>query len=402
MKILLVGGGSGGHVTPVVAVAKKIHDFDTEAEIRIWTDKKFAKQTTDLAPDFAKISVISSGKFRRYANLKFLNKYFSWYHITKTHLPNLVDSGKIFGGFLQSVIKLKKWRPDVIFAKGGYVCLPVGIAAHFLKIPLVIHDSDTVPGLTNRVLSRWASAIATGSPVENYPAYPKKITHFVGIPVRETFANYDKKARAEIKLELGLDPKKKLIFVAGGGGGAAIFSTVFREIAPKILTEFDSQIFLLTGKNKAFSVADYAKKFEINVREKINQNFIVKDFVSEEYPDLLNACDVFITRAGATSLAEAAVSETATIIIPSPFLAGDHQTKNAEIFAEAGAAFSLKQNATEDKPDPKLAEEMQEKIQILLGNNGEKIRGELGKNLSKFARTDAIDQIVKMIFGAVK
>ena len=402
MKILLVGGGSGGHVTPVVAVAKKIHDVDTEAEIHIWTDKKFAKQTTDLAPDFAKISVISSGKFRRYANLKFLNKYFSWYHITKTHLPNLVDSGKIFGGFLQSVIKLKKWCPDVIFAKGGYVCLPVGIAAHFLKIPLVIHDSDTVPGLTNRVLSRWASAIATGSPVENYPAYPKKITHFVGIPVRETFANYDKKARAEIKLELGLDPKKKLIFVAGGGGGAAIFSTVFREFPPKILTEFDSQIFLLTGKNKAFSVADYVKKFEINVRKKINQNFIVKDFVSEEYPDLLNACDVFITRAGATSLAEAAVSETATIIIPSPFLAGDHQTKNAEIFAEAGAAFSLKQNATEDKPDPKLTEEMQEKIQILLGKNGEKIRGELGKNLSKFARTDALDQIVKMIFEAVK
>jgi len=85
---------------------------------------------------------------------------------------NIVDFFKVVGGFFQSLYKLVVWRPDIVFTKGGYVCLPVGIAAHVLRIPLVIHDSDAHPGLTNRILSQWATAIATGAPLEYYQ-YPK-------------------------------------------------------------------------------------------------------------------------------------------------------------------------------------------------------------------------------------
>lgn len=390
MKILLVGGGSGGHVTPIIAIAKKLRQDDPRNEITIWTDKKFFAQTCALAqnelPKSVKIVCIPSGKLRRYANLNFWYKYFSWYHLTHTHLPNLVDSFRLVGGFATSLARLRRLQPDVIFCKGGYVCLPVGLAAHLLNLPLVIHDSDTVPGLTNRVLAHFASAIGTGSPVENYPNYTRQITKFVGIPVRAEFTELDAAARRQTKKDLGLDPAKQLIFVAGGGGGAAIFSEIFREIAPKLIAKFNVQIFLLTGKGKGFAV-----------EKPLANDFIVKDFITDEYPALLNACDIFVTRAGATSMAEAAVSETATIIVPSPYLAGDHQTKNAEIFAKADAAIALKQNKTEDNFDTKLADDLSRNIAQLLGVDGERRRAELGRNLAKFAKKDALDAIVKMI-----
>ncbi len=403
MKILLVGGGSGGHVTPIVAIAKKLHELEPRAEIRIWTDKKFAQQTRSLAPDFARVEIVSSGKLRRYANLTFFNKYFSLYHLVHTHAPNFRDVFRIIRGFFQSVFRLKRWRPDVIFAKGGYACLPVGVAAHMLKIPLVIHDSDTVPGLTNRVLSRYATAIATGAPVENYPSYPRKKTRFVGIPVRENFVKMTPLEKRKTREELGLDPKKPLIFVAGGGGGATIFSRIFREIAPEIVRK-NAQIFLVTGKGKGrgVDVAAESEKLAPNERKLFRENFTAREFVTDEYPALLNSCDVFVTRAGATSLAEAAASGAAAVIVPSPFLAGDHQTKNAEVFARAGAAICLKQNKTDDQRDEKLTGEMRETLRELLGENGEKTRKKLAENLAKFAKKNALDEIAEMILTAAK
>lgn len=402
MKILLVGGGSGGHVTPIIAIAKKLHELKPGAQIKIWTDKKFAEQTHSLAPKFAKVEIISSGKLRRYANLGFFNKYFSWYHLTHTHLPNLRDSFRILRGFFQSLSRLKRWRPDVIFCKGGYVCLPVGIAAHLLKIPLVIHDSDTVPGLTNRVLGRYAAAIATGAPVENYPNYPKKITRFVGIPVRESFRKLSESDKRKTRQQLDLDPTKSLILVAGGGGGATIFSRMFREIAPEIIDKFNAQIFLITGKGRGFDVGDVVQNYDENTAKSLRRNFIVREFITDEYADLLNSCDVFVSRAGATSLAEAATSQAATIIVPSPYLAGDHQTKNAEIFARAGAAIALKQNKTDDLRDEKLTHEMAREIEKLLSADSEKIRQKLSENLAKFAKKDALGDISEMILVAVE
>ena len=142
----------------------------------------------------------------------------------------------------------------------------------------------------------------------------------------------------------------------------------------------------MTGKGKGFAV-----------EKPLAENFIVRDFITDEYPALLNACDIFVTRAGATSMAEAAVSETATIIVPSPYLAGDHQTKNADIFAKANAAITLKQNKTEDNFDDELADNIYHNLTELLGPDGDLKRVRLGKNLAKFAKKDALDAIVKMI-----
>ena len=178
MKILAVGGGSGGHVTPVVAVLRELKARDQSAEIRFWCDRKFAPQAKSIMHHFddtIPVQPIFSGKLRRYHTLPLWRQLLRPVTIV---FPNLRDIFFVVCGFVQSFFKLLVWRPDVVFTKGGYVCLPVGLAAKILRIPLVIHDSDAHPGLTNRVLSRWATAIATGAPLEYYP-YPKKISRYV-------------------------------------------------------------------------------------------------------------------------------------------------------------------------------------------------------------------------------
>ena len=148
-KILAVGGGSGGHVTPVVAVLRELKSQDPSIEVRFWCDNTFGRQAKSIVGYYdpeVRVDTIISGKLRRYHHLTFLQ------HLTIPSVlwPNLRDGVLVVAGVVQSVNKLLIWRPDVVFTKGGYVCLPVGWAARFLRIPLVIHDSDAHPGLTNR------------------------------------------------------------------------------------------------------------------------------------------------------------------------------------------------------------------------------------------------------------
>ena len=164
MKILAVGGGSGGHVTPVVAVLHELKNQNDSVVIRFWCDRTFASHARSIIKHFdASMSVqtIYSGKFRRYNNVSL------WRQVTRPSIVlfNIRDFFLVAIGFVQSVVKLLFWRPDVIFTKGGFVCLPVGMAAKLLGIPLVIHDSDAHPGLTNRILATWATTIATGEPL---------------------------------------------------------------------------------------------------------------------------------------------------------------------------------------------------------------------------------------------
>src|SRR5690606_36158674 len=155
-----VGGGSGGHVTPAVAVIREFKKLAPRATVRFWCDKGFidrARSIIGAADESIELEPILGGKFRRYNGISW------WGHLRRPSIvwPNVRDGFLVFVGFFQSLFKLMVWRPDVVFAKGGFVCMPVGLAAKLLRIPLVIHDSDAHPGLTNRVLGKFAQYIAT-------------------------------------------------------------------------------------------------------------------------------------------------------------------------------------------------------------------------------------------------
>ena len=148
-KILVVGGGTGGHTTPVVSVVKELQSIKHNIDVEFWTDRKQYKNVKNTKFERpVLVKRIISGKLRRFTNWNFW-EYIKHFHIV---LLNLIDLIKLGFGFIQSLIRLIFWRPSVIFLKGGYVCLPVGLAAGILKIPYVIHESDVMIGLTNRLL----------------------------------------------------------------------------------------------------------------------------------------------------------------------------------------------------------------------------------------------------------
>jgi UDP-N-acetylglucosamine--N-acetylmuramyl-(pentapeptide) pyrophosphoryl-undecaprenol N-acetylglucosamine transferase len=382
MRILAVGGGSGGHVTPVVAVLKELRAKQPKVELRFWVDKKFAPQAKTVMSSFddsIAVHTITAGKLRRYHHLTL------WQHIVWPSLmfKNLADGFLVGVGFIQSLFKLIIWRPDVVFTKGGYVCLPVGMAAHVLKIPLVIHDSDAHPGLTNRILARWATSIGTGAPLEYYH-YPKSKSKYTGIPINTDFKPYTKAEQWDAKREWGINPDKPLIVVTGGGLGARRLNNTVVAVMKKLRKS--ASVILLSG------VAQYD---ELRAQlPKNSENFQLHAFTSK-MPQLLGAADLVVTRAGATTILELAAIAKPTILVPNAALTGGHQLKNAAVYQDAGAAVVLDEDETVDKPNLLV-----EAINDILENP--KATRAMTQRFLGFAKPNAAKDMARMILAARK
>ena len=181
MKVMMTGGGTAGHVTPLLAVASELKKEQPSASIRyIGNYGDTFGHLVKNSNDFDKSYLIFAGKFMRYHKISKL-VYLKDPRIT---LKNIRDLFLFLFGFIQSIAYLVFWRPDVIFVKGGFVGLPVGLAGAFLRIPVVTHDSDAVPGLTNRILSRYSKLQAVAMPIDSYK-YNKKTIRLTGLPINE-------------------------------------------------------------------------------------------------------------------------------------------------------------------------------------------------------------------------
>jgi UDP-N-acetylglucosamine--N-acetylmuramyl-(pentapeptide) pyrophosphoryl-undecaprenol N-acetylglucosamine transferase len=382
MKILAVGGGSGGHVTPVVAVLKELRAKQPKVEMRFWVDKKFASQAKTIMASFddtVAVQTITAGKLRRYYHLTLL-QHFLWPSLM---FKNLGDGFLVFVGFVQSMFKLIIWRPDVVFSKGGYVCLPVGMAAHVLKIPLVIHDSDAHPGLTNRILARWATAIGTGAPLKYYH-YPKSISTYTGIPINAEFAPYNTSKQWDAKREWGISPDLPLVVITGGGLGARRLNNTAVSILKDV--QKVATVVLLSG------VAQYDE-----LKQQLPENskqFQLHAFTNK-MPQLLGAADVVVTRAGATTILELAALAKPTILVPNAALTGGHQLKNAAVYEDAAAALVLVEDDMVENPDLLL-----NAITQLL--SAPKETKAMAKRFSAFAKPDAAKDMARLILAARK
>jgi len=297
---------------------------------------------------------------------------------------NIRDSFLVGVGVIQSFIKLIFWRPDVVFTKGGYVCLPVGLAAKVLGIPLVIHDSDAHPGLTNRVLSKWAVAIGTGAPLEYYD-YPKARSHYVGIPIAADFRELSEHERTMARTEWGIDIDFPLVVITGGGLGAhRINDAIVEKLS--LLLEFTSVV-LVSGTSQ-FD--------ELNAMTPVNSNrFQLHPFVSEGMAKLLGGADIVVTRAGATTILELAALAKPTILIPNGTLTGGHQLKNARVYSDAHAVQIVDEDRLKTEPDVLVYA-----IKKLLKDTSERTR--LSDNIAAFARPEAARDMADMIISAVR
>jgi UDP-N-acetylglucosamine:LPS N-acetylglucosamine transferase len=330
----------------------------------------------------AKIPVytIIAGKLRRYHHLSIMRQLL-WPSLV---LSNIRDGFLVIVGFLQSVVKLIIWRPNVVFAKGGYVCLPVGIAARLLRIPLVIHDSDAHPGLTNRILGKWATAIATGAPLKYYP-YPAKKSCYTGIPIAPEFHEFSDKERQAAKAQWGIDASRPLIVVTGGGLGASRIN--------------DAVIFTLDDMLKLGSLVLISGTWQYDELRSItppnDDKFQLHSFISNNMASLLGAADVVIARAGATTIIELAALAKPTILIPNGKLAGGHQLKNAAVYLKENAVIVVDEDMMIDNP----------KILILavrdVLSNPERAH-KMAQLFASFARPDAARDVADLIISSAK
>lgn len=387
MRVLFAGGGSGGHVTPLRAIAAELRSQSSaELELTVISDRAFFDQTRFLFKDDSDIHLrrIFSGKLRRYNGKSLL------WHVS--HLPtvlkNFRDIFLIGIGIVQSIIYFLLHKPDVVFCKGGYVCVPIGIAARLFQVPLVIHDSDTHPGLTNRFLSRWAVKIGTGMPTKYYQYDAEKMV-YTGIPVNSGFRPFSSKDQIKTKKHLKLSGDKPVLLVTGGGTGAQELNNILLSCAQELLSS-GWQILQVTGKGKAAKVRTLHESLPKSQQE------AWQIFEFTEMLPLVTAADIIVSRSGATAMQEFANAKKPVITVPSPYLSGGHQLKNAAMFAENKAAILLHEVDLKHEPERlvEVLSDLKEKPQ-----SANKLAAVL---YEKFAKPEASKELAAMVLDQIR
>ncbi len=318
------------------------------------------------------LSTVQAGKIRRYKGLGVLAKLKLWRHYSY----NIIDIVRVSLGFIKSLHLLAKDRPDIVFSKGGYPALPVCLAAVVLRLPLVTHDSDAVPGLSHRIVRRFVRKrlVGVGSSASD---------NVVGVPIRSEF--YKQGAGEESILQnYNISKHDKYIVATGGGLGATKLNMAVLDVF-SALEDHSIRLVLLSGEK------DYELAQE-NIKATGNIDRIELRAFSPDMPALLRRATVLITRAGATSMAEAAAAGVPSIILPNGSLPGGHQSHNAQAFADAQAAIVIP-SAT-NKVDHQA---LTDNLRALVGD--EQLRTKLSKNVQSLARPDAATRTAMVILS---
>jgi UDP-N-acetylglucosamine--N-acetylmuramyl-(pentapeptide) pyrophosphoryl-undecaprenol N-acetylglucosamine transferase len=326
IRVLFTGGGSGGHIYPIIAVAEALRDLavaeGTELELNyIGPRDKYAEF---LADEGIGVGTIASGKLRRYFSLK-----------------NLLDIPKVFIGFLQSLFKLLWLMPDVIFSKGGTGALPVVIAGRFYRIPVIIHESDATPGLTNLLSSRFAARIAVSFESALKYFNPKKAA-WTGTPIRKELLR-DRITKEAAKEELGFDQKEPLILVICGSQGSERINEFVLTNLENLLKE--SQVLHQTGLANFGNVEKLSRAALLNVpiKTEAKRPYRAVPYLEENLKTALTAADLVVARAGSGTISEISAFAKPSILIPLKESANDHQRLNAYEFAKVGAAIVIEE-----------------------------------------------------------
>ncbi|MDY4692997.1 MAG: undecaprenyldiphospho-muramoylpentapeptide beta-N-acetylglucosaminyltransferase [Blautia sp.] len=351
--IVLTGGGTAGHVTPNIALIPRLKELGYRISY-IGSYNGIEKNLIEelQIPYYG----ISSGKLRRYFDLK-----------------NFTDPFRVLKGFGQAKKLLKDLKPDVVFSKGGFVTVPVVIAAKKCKIPAIIHESDMTPGLANKLCLSSASKICCNFPetVNNLPADKAVLT---GTPIRRELLNGNKEAGRKF---CGFTDDKPVLMVIGGSLGAASVNENIRKILPELLKEF--QVVHLCGKGKTDDSL------------KSTNGYVQFEYIQEELPDLFALADIVISRAGANAICELSALKKPNLLIPLSAKAsrGD-QILNARSFERQG--FSMVMEEEEITPDSLL-----NSIHKLYENRSRYIQA-----MSESSHIDAIQKITELIEECVQ
>ncbi len=305
-KIVMTGGGTAGHVTPNIALFESLQKDGYE----IYYIGSYEGIEKGLIED-KKIPYygISSGKFRRYRSWK-----------------NLTDPFRVLHGFFQARRLLGRIRPNVVFSKGGFVSVPVVMAAKTRHIPVIIHESDLTPGLANKLAMPSATKVCCNFP-ETLPYLPKEKAVLTGSPIRQELLHGNKQAAKDF---CGFTSDLPILMVMGGSIGSVYINNAIRGCIDDLLAKY--QIIHLCGKG--------------NIDESLGdkKGYAQFEYISENLPDLFAAADLVVARAGANSICELLALHKSNILIPlSRNASRGDQILNANSFAKQGFSVVLEE-----------------------------------------------------------
>ncbi len=361
--IVITGGGTGGHITPALAVADQLDSLG----YRVIFIGSMNGPEKDLVTEAGYTFYgIQAGKLRRYID---------WH--------NLTDLFKVMVGFWQARNRLARLKPAAVFSKGGYVTVPVVYAAAFLEIPIIIHESDVVMGLANQLAASKAQIIATGYPVESYARTLPVQLRFTGNPVRELFKT-KLTDRRQALLRHGLALTRPLVVVMGGSQGAQAINQLIFDGLPTLLQTV--QLIHLTG----VSHREEATHIKAALPRALAKHYHPYGFVGEELVTFLQLAEVVVSRASAGSLSELALLGKPTILIPLSTSASGHQQANAEAVAKKGAALVLDETKL-------TSQQLVQTILKLVADKEE--QAELSRSIRSFSSPQAAALIAELISG---
>lgn len=371
MKVVFTGGGTAGHFYPIIAIVQRLNELiDQEKlidiEIYYVSDSPYDERL--LFENGITFKKLTAGKLRRY--FSFLN---------------IVDLFKTIVGVARAVIVLYVLYPDVVIGKGGYASFPALLAARILRIPVIIHESDSVPGRANLIAGKFARRIAVSYP-EAAEFFQKEKTALTGNPIRREVAIPMREGSYELlKLETGIP----VILILGGSQGAALINDAIAQVGPQLVERY--QIIHQVGEKNLEAVKNM---MEVIMEKSTHKDrYKIYGYLNEiTLKSAAGVADVIVSRAGST-IFEIAVWGVPSIVIPITDSNGDHQRKNAYAYARAGGCIVIEEaNLTTNLLLSEIDRLMVDTV----------LREKMKRGAHSFARTDAAEKIAHEIIAVLK
>lgn len=358
MRLLISGGGTGGHIYPALALIERLKKRDPSAEVLYVGTRRGLE--SKIVPDAGiPFKTVEIQGFRRSLSLENFKTIYLF-------LKSVRDSKKI----------IREFKPDVVVGTGGYVCGAVVYAAAKSKIPTLIHEQNSVSGVTNKFLSRYVDKIGICFP-DVKADFPSNKVVFTGNPRAQQVADIQPSQTLQ---KYGLTAKKPTLLIFGGSRGAEKINQTALATA-QMFKDSNYQVLFVTGR------VHYDKLMQQAAAKKLPANFFVQPYIPD-MPQILPEVSAIVGRAGATSLAEITALGIPSILIPSPYVTNDHQTKNALSLVEQNAAKMIKEQDLTASSLFSAADELM---------SNENMRQKMAENAKKAGVPDAADKLLAVL-----
>lgn len=342
-KLLIAASGTGGHLFPALAVAQQLSHYDIQ-----WLGVPNRLETS-LVPDYYPLRTVDIDGFQ-----------------TKLGVKTIFLLAKMAGAIAFTYRLIKKEKIDLVFTTGGYISAPAIIGAKLAKVPVILHESNYLPGKVTKLLGKQCNLVALG--FEGSKKYlPTAKTQWVSTPVRQEFLSSQ-------PLDFKIPDNVPVIVVMGGSQGAVALNKLVRQCAPAWLKNGWYIVHLTGNRDDDFGTLEHP-------------NYIEMTFY-DNMAGLLQRADFAISRSGASALTELAITKTPSVLIPYPFAAEDHQFLNAQVFAEADAGLVFRQNdLTPDVLQKTVTKLIKDKIKLK----------QMSNNCKKLALFDSAEILARII-----